>query len=68
MANEIKIRVRDIKTGEIFDVDACDNTAHVKTRDGVRVKLHPVALRQFVPERGTFNASTLLGPRAMVRM
>lgn len=64
---EPKLRIRDVASRETFSVD-WDNTAFVKTMDGVRVKLHPNSIRVLVPKGGKFDGNTIMGPRKMERI
>lgn len=64
---EPTLRVRDLATSETFTL-RWENTAFVNTRDGVRVKLHPVSLRLMVPKGSKFDGHTLIGPRPMERI
>lgn len=62
------MKVKDVQTGQIFDIRPCDNTAYVTTRDGVRVKLHPVTIKLFVPRGGEFEGHTIVGRRQLKRL
>lgn len=61
------LRVRDVASRETFSV-SWDNTATVRTMDGVQVKLHPNSIRVFVPVGGKFDGKTLTGTRPMQRV
>lgn len=67
MASAI-MRVKDKQTKQTFSFDVTLNTVQVKTKDGVRVTLHPVALRLMVKKGSRFDGHTLTGTREMVML
>lgn len=57
--------IKDVATHETFKIKPTLNVAWVETRDGVRVRLHPVAIKTFVLKGTEFDGSTLRGTRRM---
>jgi len=60
--------VKDVKTNQEFVVPIGDDRAFVTTKDGVKVKLHPVVISTMVRRGQKFDGQTVKGPREMVRV
>lgn len=60
------MKIKDVETKQVFDVPASYDRAFIETRDGVRVRLHPVALRSMNKQGDRFSGHTVLGPRELV--
>jgi hypothetical protein len=68
MDRDPKLRIRDIHSGETFSV-AWGNTEFVTIRrDGVKIRLHPNAIRVMIKPGAKFDGQTILGPRTLERM
>lgn len=64
----ITIKVRDIKTRTIYNLDPTEDRVWIKTKDGVRVRIHPIILRTMVRIGQRFEGHTITGPREMERI
>jgi hypothetical protein len=64
----IKLEVRDKKTGELFSLNPTEDRAILLTSDGDKIRVHPVAVRQFVGKGKEFDGSTVRGPRTLERL
>ena len=64
----MELQVKDLKTKEVFRVSPVSNTEFVVTRDGVRVRLHPIVIKNLVKAGQQFDGHTQLGPRPMVKL
>jgi hypothetical protein len=63
-----EIQVKDKNTGQVFKLRASESTTFVTTRDGVRVRLHPIVIKTFIRKGDTCAGHTILGEREMVRL
>lgn len=63
-----QLEVQDRATRQVFKVSPTANTETVVTRDGVRVKLHPIVIRTMVRKGEVFSGQTIVGNREMVRL
>ena len=61
------MQVRDVKTDKVFTVSPTEDRVFVVTTDGVKVKLHPVVIKNMVKKGRRFDGQTQLGPRPMIR-
>lgn len=62
------LQVKDVATRQVFKLRPGDNVTYVTTRDGVRVKLHPVVIKLMVKKGSKFAGSSVLGDREMVKL
>jgi hypothetical protein len=62
---KVTLRVKDLQTKEVFKVDPTMNTVHFNTRDGVRVRVHPVTITTMVQRGERFDGHTLKGLRGL---
>lgn len=63
-----ELKVRDSATKQIFKVRPTENTQWITTRDGVRVRLHPIIIRTMVRKGEKFEGHTIFGDREMMRV
>lgn len=63
-----QLEIQDRATRQVFKISPTANTEVVTTRDGVKVRLHPIAIRTFVRKGEVFSGQTLIGDREMVRL
>lgn len=59
------LKVRDIQTDQVFVIDPSEDRVFVKTRDGVKVRLHPYVINHMVKSGSRFDGHTQMGPRKM---
>lgn len=62
------IQVKDVKTRQVFQLEPSVGTVYIKTRDGVRVKLHPYVIQHMVRTNQLFDGQTLVGTREMKKL
>lgn len=62
------IQVKDVKTRQVFQFEASVGTIHVKTKDGVRVKLHPHVIEHLIGKNQVFDGQTMTGTREMKKL
>lgn len=63
-----KLKVRDVQTGEVFDVDPSADRVNIRTRDGQNVKVYPSAVCVMVRKGQKFDGVTPKGPRLLELM
>lgn len=62
------ISVRDLQTKQTFNIRAGENTTYIRTKDGVKVRIHPVVLQTMVKKGQKFDGHTVTGTRKMERV
>jgi hypothetical protein len=62
------MQIKDVKTRQLFKIDPSLDRITLKTRDGVKVKLHPTIIQFMVKKNGTFQGTTVFGGREMVKL
>ena len=62
------VEVIDVKTNERFRLQSGRDTEFVNTRDGQRVKIHPLVVATLVRRGTVFDGQTLRGPRRFKRL
>jgi phosphotransferase system IIA component len=62
------MQVRDIKTKQVFNIPMTADTVTIVTKDGVKVRLHPIAIDTMVLKGAKFDGHTIKGLREMERI
>lgn len=62
------IKVADVKTNQIFQIDTLHDTVNLRCKDGVLVRLHPNVVITMVKVREQFDGHTRTGTRRLKRV
>ena len=62
------LKIRDLKTKQDFKITILTNSMPLTTRDGERIRVHPLVIKQMIKVGDKFDAIGVINNRPMRRI